>query len=298
MKIFKIAQHAERDKVIVGEAIDFPGDGTSTAWSELQLNQGSYLVQYAASSGKIALTAVPTGASYALQIEQNADLINTFTLGNNAYVLSYTRASGTFQVRQLFDTLSLGKALPFRRTHEPGVTAGFTTIGVFDQGNRVAFMGYDHESGRVAIFDAATTARGQDGGPPIAIQGAWSHMWATGWTRFAFFALGDETFFLKTNDIWHNVNIDHINRNHELGTNEVATRMTLVDAYDISLVAPLTLGHGDPYFVAYKPDGRAVVYRIHGDCTGWTAVAEFIAPAAAKGLHCFSDGPHGYVVLI
>ncbi len=112
----------------------------------------------------------------------------------------------------------------------------------------------------------------------------WDHRWATGWTRFAFFSLGGEVFFLKTNTKYPKVNIDHVLDNPTDGTAEVATEMDLTDAQDLTVVQPLALDNGHPYFVAYRPDGLSVLYRIHSDCRGWTSVGTTTTPANASAI--------------
>lgn len=122
---------------------------------------------------------------------------------------------------------------------------------------------------------------------PLVMLPIWSHPWAPGWTRFAFFQFGGENFFLKTNignpknTKVKNVNIDHVLDNISTGTVEVVA-MSLPDYNNLTNVEPFTMGSGDPYFVTYlSKSGAVTLNRFHGDCLGWSQVASLNAPAAA-----------------
>lgn len=295
MQLFEIRQTAERNRVFVSPPTD-SGSTAATGWngawtstivggkSVFIVGEGSEIsFETMADDGAVGLAGSAT-------LPAAIDAVFSFVAGEQPYLATYRRTNGQFEFRRIADDFTLSKPVPYRRTHAPAVTAGFTMVAPFEQGNSVAIMGYDHEGGSVAVYTVEVTVRGEDGAPPLALHTAWSHLWATGWTRFAFFNLGGEVFFLKTNDIWKNVNIDHINASYALGTNEVDTHMVLDDAYDLTHVAALILGDGEPHFVAYRPDGHTTIYRIHADCRGWTAVAQFAAMPGAQGLVAWSRG--------
>jgi hypothetical protein len=112
-------------------------------------------------------------------------------------------------------------------------------------------------------------------------------MWAPGWTRFSFFQLGGEPFFLKTNVKKLNVNIDHVLDTLSAGTAEVGTLLQnqLPDALKLTNVEPLLLNAADPWFVTYiASTGIATLNRIHADCLGWTKGAGFKAPTGCATL--------------
>lgn len=295
MQLFEIRQTAERNNVFVSAPID-SGSGAGADWngawtSTTVAGKPVFIVGEGTGIGFETMSddgTVVLAGSATLPVA--VDAVFSFVAGEQTYLATYRRANGMFEFRRIADDFTLSKPVPYRRTHAPAVTAGFTMVAPFEQGNSVAIMGYDHEGGNVAVYTVEVTVRGEGGAPPLALHTAWSHLWATGWTRFAFFNLGGEVFFLKTNDIWKNVNIDHINASYALGTNEVDTHMALDDAYELTHVAPLILDDGEPYFVAYRPDGHTIIYRIHADCRGWTAVARFAAMPGARGLTAWSSG--------
>jgi hypothetical protein len=145
----------------------------------------------------------------------------------------------------------------------------------------------------VATYLLSVTAASAAGVPPLLLTPVWSHQWAKGWTRFAFFQFGGENFFLKTNTWKPNVNIDHVLDNLAGGTVEVATQLNdaLKDAQDLDIVQPITLAEGDPYFVTYKNDGPMTLNRFHADCLGWTTVASWSSkPGATQVVPLAVDG--------
>jgi hypothetical protein len=210
------------------------------------------------------------------------DIINAFTLGNLPYICVYTAKNGVFEIYSVANDLSFSQPYKFYRNHELAVSQHFTTLKPFTQFGQIAFLGYRGDTGYVAMYTVgmAATSPAPDV-PPLLMLPVWSHPWAPGWTRFAFFQFGGEPFFLKTNTKVLNVNIDHILDTMAAGTAEVGTLLQaqLPDALRITHVEPFALGNGEPYFVTYiSSSGAATLNRIHSDCLGWTQVAKFNAP--------------------
>jgi hypothetical protein len=125
----------------------------------------------------------------------------------------------------------------------------------------------------------------------------WSHQWAKGWTRFAFFQFGGENFFLKTNTWKPNVNIDHVLDNISSGTAEVATKLDLQDAQDLHRVEPFTRENGDPYFITYKGDGTVTFNRFWSDCLGWTTVASLASKPGASHIIPLSAADRSFLLV-
>ena len=212
------------------------------------------------------------------------DIVEAVTLGNRPHLIAYKKQSGLMNVYPVDDDLTVQAPFPFFRGHEPAPTSGFTTLKGFTQEGAVVLLGYAEDNGRVAMYTLEVTATSNAGLPPLNILPAWSHVWAKGWTRFAFFQFGGENFFLKTNTWRPNVNIDHVRYRREDGTNEVATHMDLADAQTLALVAPFAIGEGHPHFAAYRPDGLITFYRVHPDGLGWTAIGDHQTHPAARQL--------------
>lgn len=151
------------------------------------------------------------------------------------------------------------------------MSVGFTTVKPFVSLGAVYVIGYN-ESGNAVVYSISVTSRSDSPDvPPISIRHVWQRSWSPGWTCFAFFTLGGENFFLKTNIVFPNVNIDHICDDPSDGSVAVATRMNLEGAQDLKVCKTFTVT-GYPHFVAYSNNGEATLYRIHGDCKDFTCV--------------------------
>ncbi|RUX09024.1 hypothetical protein EOA30_04970, partial [Mesorhizobium sp. M8A.F.Ca.ET.059.01.1.1] len=220
-----------------------------------------YLLVYERHSGTARFYAASLTAPF-FTLAGNANLgvgwdaIESFVLANRSHLMCYQRENGHFEYRTIDQKLTLSDALEFHRSHEPGPTAGFTMIRPFVSMNQVAFMGYNSETGSVAMYTVAATVTAPPSKPPLQPLCVWSHTWAKNWTRFVFFAMGGANFFLKTNTGGNgNVNIDRIMDGLVTGTLEVSTQMDLREALNQTLSAALILEDGSPYFLTCKADG-------------------------------------------
>lgn len=234
------------------------------------------------------------------EIGKAKDIINVFTLANQPYICAYTAKNGVFEVFSLSGDLSVSQPYKFYRNHELAISKEFTTLKPFTQYGQVAFLGYRGDTGYVAMYSVAVTvASAKPGVPPLLMTPMWAHPWAPGWTRFAFFSLGGVPFFLKTNTKVLNVNIDHVLDALPSGTAEIGTELQdqLPDALKITNVEPFTLKGGEPYFVTYiAGSGAAALYRIHGDCLGWTEQAQFQASKNASVVTPVQAGDQTFIV--
>ena len=178
-------------------------------------------------------------------------------------------------------------------------TANLTMVKPLVQAGQVFVMGYNHKDGAVNFWTISATATSVGKHPPLQANVIWSHQWAQGWTRFAFFTWGNENFFLKTNNWKPNVNIDHVNSDLTTGTNEVGTYLDLKDAQDLNIVHPFMVGPGDPYFLTYlAASGETTFNRFHGDCMGWTTVASLTTVKAATQIVPFRIGDNNFAMFV
>jgi hypothetical protein len=224
---------------------------------------------------EIAETGVP------LSVGAGWDYVESFILGNQLHIMAYQKAKGIFSFFPILPDLTCAAPYRFFRNHDPGVTAGFATVRTFVAQGGLVYLGYNAQTGDVAMYTLFVTATSPPGVPPLASLCVWSHKWAPGWVRFAFFQWAGENFFLKTNVKKPNVNIDHVCDTLSNGTVEVGSQLQLKDAQELSIVEPFTSQTASPYFVTYKPDGRTTVNRFHGDGLGWTTVGESETVAGA-----------------
>jgi len=152
----------------------------------------------------------------------------------------------------------------------------------------LAFLGYNQANGSVALYSFPPTQSN-----PVCV---WSHQWAKGWTRFAFFQFGGENFFFKTNIAKLNVNIDHVLDGLSTGTMQVGTNLPLANALQLTAVEPLTLANGDPHFITYMPDGTTTINRFNGDCLGWTTLATWTSSPNATHVVPFRLAEDAFVL--
>lgn len=209
------------------------------------------------------------------------DIVEPFVIGNVQHLLAYTSQDGAFAFIPLTDDLHTKPPYRYSRRHEPGVTTGFDVAHPIVIDSATYYLCYSFDGGQVYIYSLSVTSSSPSGQAPLVSNPVWLHQWARRWTRFAFFELGGETFFLKTNVGRLNVNIDHVHDNPADGTVEVGTYLHLDDALALDIVRAFYLGAGDPYFLTYMKDGRTTLNRFHGDCKGWTTQARLTTVADA-----------------
>lgn len=205
------------------------------------------------------------------------DVLEPFVLGNVPHLLAYTAQDGAFGFFPLAEDLSTKPPYRYSRRREPGVTTGFDVAHPITIDGAAYYLCYSAEGGQVYIYSLSVTASSPRAQAPLISGPVWLHHWARHWTRFAFFELGGEAFFLKTNVGRLNVNIDHVHDNPADGTVEVGTYLELEDALALDIVRSFYLGAGDPYFVTYMNSGKTTLNRFHGDCKGWTTEARLAA---------------------
>jgi hypothetical protein len=208
-----------------------------------------------------------------IDIGGRMDVIEPFLIGNVPHLLTYTAHDGAFAFFPLAEDLSTKPPYRYSRRREPGMTTGFDVAHPITIDGAVYYLCYSSTGGQVYIYSLSVTASSPDKQAPLVSAPVWLHHWARRWTRFAFFELGGETFFLKTNEGRLNVNIDHVHDNPAEGTVEVGTYLDLEDALDLEIVRSFYLGARDPYFVTYMKDGKTTLNRFNGDCRGWTTEA-------------------------
>jgi hypothetical protein len=292
MDILLLAARHESGKVSLAEvsttSVLTPSGSKLLDAVAFALGENKYLGLYFKGQAAITLyhvagdgTSLTKVVNSELRINRKWDLLETFVLGNAPYLVAYRATQGIFEIYPVYPDFTTGVPYRFFRNHEPGITAGFDTVKFFSAQGKVAYLGYNQTTGAVGIYSLDATATSPpvtpatpNGTAPLLSLNVWSHTWAPGWTRFAFFQFGGSNFFLKTNVAKPNVNIDHVMDSLSDGTVEVISQLNLEDAQNLTFVEPFTMGNGDPYFITYRPDGIVTVERFHGNCLGWTRVAK------------------------
>lgn len=206
------------------------------------------------------------------------DILKPFVIGGKQHLLAYRSQKGELSFHRVNADLTLSKPYRYHRLRSPGLTTGWTMLQPLTYMNMVYYVTYDIKSGAVEMFNVNVTATSDDDVPPLQTLNVWSWVWAHGWTHFAFFQFGGENFFFKINVDTPNVNIDHLNLDPNLRSNEVCTQQgkQMPDNQDKTLiVSPLTMAHGAPYLVSYLPAaGKTTFFRVNSDCLGWTQEAQ------------------------
>jgi hypothetical protein len=288
--VFSIAQDTERDSLLVKEVSgSTPIEAKYASLVPTAIKGQNYLLGYAAGGNHLDVYHFTAGKPWLKELAAKpkvgakTDIIEPFVVGNAPHIAAYTAKNGVLELYALKHDFSLSKPYEFFRNHEPGLSQDFTTLKSFNSFGQIVFLGYKGANGYVAMYTLAVTAASPADVPPLLLTAVWSHQWAKGWTRFAFFQLGGENFFLKTNTWKPNVNIDHVMDGLTTGTAEVGTNLVLDNAQQLDIVQAFTLGNGDPYFVTYMAKGgQLAFYRFHGDCLGWTAVAKTTTKTGAS----------------
>jgi hypothetical protein len=292
-KLFAIRPGSAADAVTM-TPVDAAALGAGyTNVTVLPVGASSYACAYNKSAGSCDLYRLSDAAPWLTPVTGRIalgggpwDNLTAFVLGGDPYVLTYRAQDGTFGFFRVGDDLSSSPPFTFalpRNTPTPG----FTDIAVLGSLGIPYILAYNNADGTVAAFSIAVTtgASGSGNVPSLQVLNVWYHRWAKGWTRFAFFQLGGANFFFKINTDKLNVNIDHLNDNPAGGTVEVGTALQgqLPDALTIDRSAIVPWSTGDPYLLTYiAASGATTIYRIHGDCLGWTAAASAMTVAGAS----------------
>lgn len=269
----------------------------------LRVGNNPYLCAYNAKTGDTDLYVLTEEEPWVTPVASRVDLsggpwdcLTTFVLGNDPYLLTYRAKDGMFGFYRVAPDLSSSPPYSFYFSRNTPTT-GFTEIAPVSSLGAQYVLGYNFDDGTVAAFSVSVTTSSAGGVSPLIALNVWYHHWAKGWTRFAFFQLGGANFFFKINTAKLNVNIDHLNDDPAAGTVEVGSflQSQLPDALAITNSAILPWTHGDPYLITYiSSSGSTSIYRIHGDCLGWTMAASRITVAGASIVVPYSIGDNSY----
>ena len=307
--LYSIAPSSTAGELTVTQVWQQDGDGPLPASSAqvrpLAAGGSSYLI-CASSSGGASAARVGAGPPYvepapsSLDIKGPWDQLEPFVLGNAPYLLAYEAQNGEMSIYPVSDALAASTPYQFFRKRAPAISIGFDMITPVVVLGNVYLLGYIKKTGDVRAYSVSVTATNPPsapGTPPLLALPVWDHQWAPNWTRFAFFDLGGEVFFFKINDGVLNVNIDHLNDNPALGTVEVGSYLQsqLPDALEIDAARAFYLA-GDPHLLMYKTDGSTDIYRVRGDCQGWTKYASLTTVEGATQVVPYRVGDQTFVL--
>lgn len=240
------------------------------------------------------VTPVPNNLK--LHSKTGWDIIEPFVIGDQPHLCCYRKEDGEFALYPVNDDLTVHYPLYFRHPRHP-LTPNLTMVKPREALGQVFITGYDTVHGFVNNWTVSVTATSDGKHPPLAMEVVWAHQWAKGWTRFAWFTWGGQNFFLKTNTWKPNVNIDHMSSVLSQGSSEVGSHLDLKDAQTLDIVHPFYVGKGDPYFLTYiASSGATTLNRVHGDCMGWTTVADETTATGASHIVPWRTGEKNFLV--
>jgi hypothetical protein len=274
-----------------------------TSMFPLSLNGTEYLAAYNKAAHQANVYTILAGDRWltpaSAKIEPGGpwDILQPFIIGNQPHILAYESQGGKFGFFPVNNDLSLSPPYTYSHNYPPGTTANYTTVVPITYRNAVYYVCYNTEDGQVAFYHLFVTATSSPDSAPLSTENVYLHKWAKGWTRFAFFQLGGENFFLKTNTWKPNVNIDHIVDDPSQGSHPVGTHLNLEDAQSLNIVQPFTMANGNPYFVTYRNDGKTTFNRINGDCRSWVQEAAITMTKDAGILVPFRLGTDNYLLV-
>lgn len=201
--------------------------------------------------------------------------LHSFYFGGQPWLLSYHPDSEYVQFYRFDDN-------PIAITPVTGIRVGkgFTTVQPLYYRNDVFFVAYNKNTGDVVKMQIVAPAHSA-----LYAQKMWSATWAQGWTRFAFFRLGAENFFIKTNEKYHKVNIDHFMDSIELGSHPVLNEPASEEMLSLSNIQTFYDISQYPYFFTYNPNGAMTFNRFDGDCEGWQLALSSQQSADASLIH-------------
>ena len=301
--LYRVSRGPQAEQLSVATAWSQDGDtplGSDYAhMTALAVGGKTYVLGLdAAGKGSLFTLAASGGltpVASTIDLGRASDSVEPFVLGNAPYLFAYASKTGDFSFFPIDPSLRSLTPYEYKRVREPGITSGFSIAQPIVINGMQYVLGYSFKTGNINIYSVVVTSIPQAGSPPntppLLANPVWVHQWAKDWTRFAFFQLGGENFFFKTNVGKLNVNIDHVLDDPTQGTVEVGTYLTLDKALEIDKCRAFYMDGGDPYFLTYMADGATTLNRFHGDCQGWTEQATLAAPAGATHITPFqSDG--------
>lgn len=280
-------------------------DAGYTSMATLRVGNSTVLYAFDSATKKTDVYELTNSAPFIKKVVSGSDAldlfawdsIKSFTLGNRPYLLTYEKKGGTMGFYEVGSDYSLSAPYTFvNRRDWP--TKNFSEVTPFVSLGLVYVLGYDVDSGTVAIYSLNVVATGPAGAPPLLMLNVWYHHWAKGWQDFAFFTLGQSNFFFKINKMKLNVNIDHIQDNPAMGTVEIGSwlQAQLPNAMDVTLDAIVPWKNGEILLTTYDDKTHKVnLYRIHPDCEGWTTLDTADGEASAQ-ICSYTIGSNSYIL--
>lgn len=205
-------------------------------------NDGTYMVE-------VGQDTVSANIS---QIAIIGDAVNPLCLAcdGSSGIITFLKITSGFKLNSLY-SLNVGEAI--------------TTLKTMVYRNVWLLVAYNMETGDVNKYEVTVDSSSNS----VSATKVWNAAWAKGWTRFSFFQLGAENFFIKTNMNYNKVNIDHFMDDADEGSHPVMNIIAPAQMVGLNNVNAFIDPKGFPYFVTYRINGEMTFNRIYGNCLGW-----------------------------
>lgn len=227
------------------------------------------------------------GITYMLAFEKNTGVVRTYqaynddgkflkevaqnTVPGNATSIAIINSDGV-QLCLAYDAslgvvnfLKIASDLSLEQVGKLDAGTGISTLKTFVYRKQLFFIAYNIETGHVAKYEVSVDASSSS----VSATEVRADKWAQGWTRFSFFQMGAENFFIKTNLKYNKVNIDHFMDDADEGSHPVLNIDAPSQMVGLNNVSAFTDSKGFPFFATYRTNGEITFNRIYGNCLGW-----------------------------
>lgn len=267
--------------------------GTS-AVASFQVNGETYLTAFdAASSTATTFQALDekSGEFFNQVATQSIDfgcaIVEPFYLAGQPMLICYDGTKSEYA-----DFIQVGVDFSLTKVYSAKIGEGNTTVKPFAWRFGLFFIAYNMETGDVAKYQLSVPSS-----QALYSETVWTDSWAQGWTRFSFFQMGGENFFIKTNVKYNKVNVDHFMD----GADEPSHPVLNIDAPDqmrgLTAVSAFTDAKGFPYFATYRDTGEVTFNGIHGNVLGWDVDGNATAGKNLSVLNTFTIKGQNYTLV-
>lgn len=251
--------------------------GTS-AVANFQLNGETYIVAFDATNSTATTYQAfdeKSGKYFEQVATQKVDfgcaIVEPFYMAGQPMLICYDGTKWEYA-----DFIQIGADFNLKSVYGAKIGEGNTTVKPFEWRYGVFFIAYNMNTGDVAKYQLSVPSS-----QALYAEKVWTDSWAQGWTRFSFFQMGGENFFIKTNVKYNKVNVDHFMD----GADEPSHPVLNIDAPDqmrgLAAVSAFTDAKGFPYFSTLRDTGEITFNGIYGSVLGWDVDG---SESASKGL--------------
>jgi hypothetical protein len=270
-----------------------PVDDNISCVSSFLMSNNSHIVSFASDGNYACIYKAydPSSDKYLILEAKNALSFNT-ALSDICYIaqspvcLAYDPTTGNINI------LIINPDLSFTLSYTLNAGTGITTLKAFSYRGAQFFIAYNMTMGNVTKYQIVTNADST-----ITANQVWNAKWAISWTRFSFFLMGAENFFIKTNTTYNKVNIDHFMDDPNEGSHPVLNMDAPPQMVGLNNVATFCDSKGFPYFATYRSNGEMTFNSIYGNCLGWDTENQLVTETGKNLMLIFTVNSDTYLFL-